>query len=68
MSSTVCGAPNLDGHSVTCTQPPAHRGPHAAPGNEPGVITVAWCTPPTPCRGRLCGGPCHPNEPNWEQT
>jgi hypothetical protein len=66
MTAPVCGAPNRDGYPVTCTSAP-HRGPHTASAPELGIASIAWCTPPEPCRGRLCGGPCHPDEPARKQ-
>ncbi len=56
----ICGVANEDGYPVTCQdEDPHHRSPHHAAGGGPGVIGVAWCTPPEPCRKGLCPGPCH---------
>lgn len=59
----LCGAANPDSYPVTCTEPARHHGPHVAPGGGPGILGVAWCTPPEPCRGGLCPGPCHADAP-----
>lgn len=60
MSSTavsVCGARNPDGYPLVCASEP-HTGPHYAEAPEVGILGAAWCTPPEPCRGRDCRGPC----------
>jgi len=67
VNTGICGAPNTDGHDVRCSLSAKHRGPHSATAGGPGIIGIAWCTPPEPCKGRLCAGPCHPDEPAWEQ-
>ncbi|MET9222379.1 hypothetical protein ABZX65_26945 [Streptomyces sp. NPDC003300] len=57
----VCGDRHaVLGQHITCTEPPLHRGPHSGPGAD-GIVGAAWCT--LPCQGRLCRGPCHPDDP-----
>lgn len=48
--------------NLICNREAGHRGPHSAPGERP-VVGAAWCTPPIPCRGGLCPGPCHALDP-----
>lgn len=61
---SVCGVPNPDGYPVTCENPDRlHRGPHSAHGGGPGIVGIAWCTPPQPCRKGPCPGPCHLLDP-----
>jgi len=56
----ICGVVNEDGYDVACQDEDAHhRSPHLAAGGGRGIVGMAWCTPPEPCRGGLCGGPCH---------
>lgn len=50
----------INGQTILCTQPHAHTGPHAGPG-EPPIHGAAWCD--NPCPGGLCPGPCHPDDP-----
>jgi len=67
MTVSLCGAANLDGYDVHCMEPSRHQGPHGAEGGGPGLVGVAWCTPPSPCRGGACRGPCHPDDHHQEQ-
>lgn len=60
--SGPCGASNPDGYAATCQdENPRHRYPHAASGEG---WSMAWCTPPQPCRGGSCSGPCHAGDPH----
>lgn len=60
---TVCDAEKeVLGQLLGCTETAGHHGPHSAPGEQP-VVAAAWCTPPQPCRGGTCQGPCHADAP-----